>query len=87
MAWGGHGEKSHKREWTNTAENEVTPLNYQITSYGADYPVDALVTRKQAGDIFVPPFQRKYVWTTGGASSFVSLCSWDCLSHASFPVS
>ena len=56
---------------TNTAENEVTPLNYQITSYGADYPVDALVTRLQAGDIFVPPFQRKYVWTTRRASRFV----------------
>ena len=30
---------------------EVTPYVYSITAYGADYPVDSLVKRIDAGDI------------------------------------
>ncbi len=52
------------------AEEEV-PFKYAITSYGADYPVDGLVKRLIARDIFIPPFQRGYVWTLTQASRFV----------------
>jgi len=45
--------------------------DYSITSYGADYPVDALVKRMRNGDIFVPKFQRKYVWSPAKASRFI----------------
>lgn len=54
---------------------EVIESPYSITSYGADYPVDSLVKRIDAGDILVPTFnwnapdktevvgfQRQYVW-------------------------
>lgn len=50
---------------------EQIALTYSITSYGADYPVDALVKRLIAGDIFVPHFQRGYVWTLPQGSRFI----------------
>ena len=52
-------------------ENEPLPFRYQITSYGADYPVDSLIKRIKDKVIFVPPFQRKFVWDIFEASKFV----------------
>lgn len=49
----------------------VVPLQYDITSYGADYDVEGLVKRLDRDDIFVPPFQRAYVWNLGEASRFI----------------
>jgi len=46
-------------------------VQYSITSYGADYPVDGLVKRLQSNSIFIPPFQRKFVWKKAQASRFV----------------
>src|SRR5712675_1830013 len=43
--------------------DEVVPFKYSVTSYGADYPVDGLVKRISTQDIFVPEFQRGYVWS------------------------
>lgn len=51
--------------------SEVLPFIYSITSYGADYPVDALVKRLGKKDVFIPPFQRGYVWTLRQASRFI----------------
>lgn len=51
--------------------SETIPIRYAITSYGADFPVDGLVKRMIEGDIFVPAFQRGYVWTLREASRFV----------------
>jgi len=63
---------------------EVTPFRYTVTSYGADYPVDGLVKRLNAGDIVVPYFdpeaqladpiqgyQRQFVWTKTQCDRFV----------------
>ncbi len=47
------------------------PVDYAITSYGADYPVDGLVKRMQSKSIYIPPFQRSYVWNQYRASRFV----------------
>lgn len=50
---------------------------YEIGFYGADYPIDALYKRMipeadgSAGDIIVPPFQRRYVWTKAQADRFI----------------
>jgi uncharacterized protein with ParB-like and HNH nuclease domain len=52
-------------------EGEVIPFRYAITSYGADYPVDSLVQRLDRDVIFVPEFQRKFVWTLKQASRFI----------------
>src|SRR5438045_4733843 len=51
--------------------DEVVPFKYSVSSYGADYPVDALVKRIKASDIIIPKFQRGYVWPHKAASRFV----------------
>jgi len=63
---------------------EVVPYKYTITAYGADYPVDGLVKRLEAGDILVPSFdaelqledpiegyQRQFVWTKPQCDRFI----------------
>lgn len=63
---------------------EVIPFTYAITAYGADMPVDGLVKRVKAGDIFVPKFsvpagtksgeprfQREFVWSKLQADRFI----------------
>jgi hypothetical protein len=50
---------------------EVQPFRYAISSYGADYPVDGLVKRIRDGAIYVPKFQREFVWELKDASRFV----------------
>jgi len=58
---------------SSETEDEEAPssVRYAIKSYGADYPVDALVKRLNNNDIEVPKFQRGYVWTLPQASRFV----------------
>lgn len=46
-------------------------LTYQITTYGADFAVDGLVSRFDRGDIFRPEFQRNFVWSPQQASRFI----------------
>ena len=48
-----------------------SPVRYMISSYGADYPADGLVKRISRGDIYVPEFQRGFVWTAAQASRFI----------------
>lgn len=50
---------------------EEISFRYEITSYGADYPVDGIVKRIKDDIIYVPPFQRKYVWNITQASKFI----------------
>jgi len=47
------------------------PIRYTISSYGADMPVDGLVKRLDQEHIFIPEFQRKYVWSVRQASRFI----------------
>ena len=54
-----------------SADDTVTPEHYDITSYGADYDVEGLVKRLKRGDIFVPDFQRGYVWNQPMASRLI----------------
>lgn len=51
--------------------SEALNYRYEITSYGADYPVDSIVKRIQGDIIYVPPFQRNYVWNINQASKFI----------------
>ena len=46
-------------------------IRYSISSYGADMPVDGIVERLKREDIFIPLFQRKFVWTHTQASRFI----------------
>ena len=60
------------------------PYRYSITAYGADYPVDGLVTRINRGDIVIPTFdpevkltdqvqgfQRGFIWTKQQCDRFI----------------
>ena len=65
-------------------EEITTPYRFTVTSYGADYPVDGLVKRLEAGDIAIPTFdpevepevdvegfQRQFVWTKPQCDRFI----------------
>lgn len=47
-------------------------LQFTITSYGADYPVETIVNRLNSNAFFVPPFQRGFVWSQRHASQFIN---------------
>lgn len=54
------------------AQDETVAIeSYDITSFGADYDVEGLVKRLNRNDVFIPSFQRDYVWTQKEASKFV----------------
>ncbi|MQB01793.1 MAG: DUF262 domain-containing protein [Actinobacteria bacterium] len=55
----------------DAVDGEELPFRYAISSYGADYPVDGLVKRLTEGAIYVPDFQRAYVWSLRDASRLV----------------
>lgn len=55
-------------------EIDVAPVQYSISSYGVDYTVDGLVKRLNKGDVFMPDFQRDYVWTIAEASKLIESC-------------
>ncbi|WCL51472.1 DUF262 domain-containing protein [Leptospira sp. GIMC2001] len=54
-----------------TGEDESIPYRYSITSFGADYPVDSLVKRLKSKAIYIPPFQRNFVWSLSQSTKFI----------------
>ena len=44
---------------------------YNLSSYGIDFDVSGLVRRMNAGSIYLPDFQRNYVWNEANASRFI----------------
>lgn len=52
-------------------EKEQENFRFSVSSYGADYPVDSIVKRITSDVIFIPPFQRKFVWNIKEASRFI----------------
>jgi hypothetical protein len=53
------------------APDEELPVVYTVSSYGADYPVDALVKRIENDDIVVPDFQRGFIWPRSRIDRFI----------------
>ena len=55
-----------------TSEEEInTPERFDISSYGWDVDVEGLVKRMNREDIYVPGFQRGFVWTGPEKSRFI----------------
>ena len=54
-------------------ETDDTPpdASYEITSFGIDLDVAGLVGRLRSGDIYIPDWQRNFVWTPTDASRFI----------------
>src|SRR6266446_6766164 len=65
------GEQIEDAAEREDEEGPALPIAYAISSYGADYPVDSLVRRIRQGDIFIPAFQRHFVWKLPQASRFI----------------
>lgn len=53
------------------ADLAVAPVQYEITSYGADIDAEGFVNRLRREDVYIPPFQRDYVWSQREASRFI----------------
>ncbi len=60
------------------AEQEIPGIErYEIAFYGTDYPVDAICKRLSPedsateGDIYIPDFQRGYIWQKKQADAFI----------------
>jgi hypothetical protein len=60
-----------ERKVIDDSETEEVPAQYAITSYGADFSVELIVQRLGKEIIFLPPFQRRFVWTLTQASQFI----------------
>jgi hypothetical protein len=52
-------------------EDRVEPVRYTVSSFGWDVDVEGLVKRLNRGDIFVPSFQRGFVWSGPEKSRFI----------------
>lgn len=52
-------------------DESLPELRYDISSYGVDFDVEGLVQRLNKGEIFIPEWQRSYVWNHRQASTFV----------------
>ena len=55
----------------DSVDDSVGFDEYSISSFGADFDVEGIVRRFKRGDIVIPEFQRRYVWTKPQASKFV----------------
>ena len=62
---------NEETEVMDESTEESIPYRYTVTSYGADYPVDSIVGRLERKVIYVPPFQRGYIWPLAKASRFI----------------
>ena len=51
-------------------EREYNP-SYKLNSYGIDFDASGLVRRQENGTIYLPDFQRNYVWNNNQASKFI----------------
>ena len=53
------------------SDESVPTLKYGITSFGADLDIFGLVRRLNNGEIFIPDWQRSFVWPIKTASGFI----------------
>lgn len=53
------------------SDTTTAPVKYNITSFGVDFDIAGLYRRLSTDEIFIPSFQRNYVWSIGEASRFI----------------
>lgn len=53
------------------ADRQSSPPSYEIATYPADFTLEVLQTKWTAGDLVIPPFQRKFVWSQAQASKLI----------------
>lgn len=53
------------------ADRQSSPPRYEIATYPADFTLEVLQTKWAAGDLVIPRFQRKFVWSQAQASKLI----------------
>ena len=53
------------------SDSSVAVEKYAISSFGIDFDVEGLIRRLKKGDVYVPEFQRNFVWSHRESSQFV----------------
>ena len=53
------------------SDSSVPVEKYAISSFGIDFDVEGLVRRLRKGDIYVPPFQRNFIWSQRESAQFI----------------
>ncbi len=53
------------------SDTSVAVEQYAISSFGIDFDVEGLVRRLRKDDIYVPPFQRNFIWSQRESSQFI----------------
>ena len=73
----------YERESVNPSDLELDPVSsededyasapadYQITTYPADFTLEVLHQKWQAGEIIIPEFQRAFVWKPAQSSKLI----------------
>jgi len=56
---------------SETADEESTPIEFEITTFPADFTLEVLHQKWQNKDFVVPPFQRKFVWKKSQSSRLI----------------
>ncbi|MEZ0487647.1 GmrSD restriction endonuclease domain-containing protein [Fibrella aquatica] len=64
-------ESNDKRNFIDLTEEEPSPHRYSVSSYGVDYPIESIVRRIDSDNIYVPHFQRQFIWGREEASRFI----------------
>src|SRR5699024_1513623 len=52
-------------------DRRSSPPRYEIATYPADFTLEVLYGQWQSGDIFIPTFQRGFVWSQAQASKLI----------------
>jgi hypothetical protein len=53
------------------ADRQSSPPRYEIATYPADFTLEVLQTKWDSGDLVIPRFQRKFVWSLAQASKLI----------------
>lgn len=64
-------EESKNELEKNEIEEHEYNTTYKLNSYGIDFDVNGLVRRQNSHSIYLPDFQRNYVWSKKKASKFI----------------
>lgn len=64
-------DSADKKEYIDLLEDEPNARRHSLTTYGADYSVRVVVQQIKSSAIYVPNFQRQFIWSREEGSRFI----------------
>ncbi|MBF0507345.1 MAG: DUF262 domain-containing protein [Deltaproteobacteria bacterium] len=64
-------EETLERVSSEEEDAESSPASFEVITYPADYTLEGIVAKYRKGSIFIPGFERKFVWTINQASRLI----------------